>query len=137
MTSAAQPTRSLAQLPVARRSTPTCAFGGMIRRDLWVLGKQWPTLVVSTVLQPLLLVFVFTSVLPKAGFAVGGPQRAAAYSSLLVAGVIGLSAFTQGFQAVTVRFAVEFGYSNEIEDRIRAPLAIWALGLEKIIIGAL
>jgi len=109
----------------------------MIRRDLWVLGKQWPALVVSTVLQPLLLVFVFTSVLPKAGFAVGGPQRAAAYSSLLVAGVIGLSAFSQGFQAVTVRFAVEFGYSNEIEDRIRAPLAIWALGIEKIIIGAL
>jgi ABC-2 type transport system permease protein len=126
----------LAALPTPARATPAHAFTGLLRRDLIVLVKQWPSLVIGIVLQPLLLVFVFTYVLPKAGFAIGGAREAAAYSTLLVAGVVGLSAFTQGFTGVTIRFSIEFGYTREIEDRVLAPLPIWALGVQKLLVGA-
>lgn len=137
MTTVAPAAASITELPVPARATPGRAFAGLIRRDLVVMTRQWPTVLIGIVFQPLLLVFVFTYVLPKAGFAVGGADRAAAYSTLLVAGVVGLSAFTQGFMGVTVNFAVEFGYTREIEDRVLAPLPIWGLGLDKLLIGAL
>ena len=130
-------TAGLAALPTPARATSAHAFAGLVHRDLLVLVKQWPTLVVGAVFQPLLLVFVFTYVLPKAGFAIGGATRAATYSTLLVAGVVGLSAFGQGFTGVTVRFSIEFGYTKEIEDRVLAPLPLWALGIEKLLLGAL
>jgi ABC-2 type transport system permease protein len=133
---AVQATTGLAALPTPARATPARAFTGLLRRDLIVLVKQWPSLVIGIILQPLLLVFVFTYVLPKAGFAIGGAREAAAYSTLLVAGVVGLSAFTQGFTGVTIRFSIEFGYTKEIEDRVLAPLPIWALGVQKLLVGA-
>jgi ABC-2 type transport system permease protein len=127
---------SLTALPSPARATRWRAFAGLVRRDLVVMTRQWPTVIVGIVFQPLLLVFVFTYVLPKAGFAIGGASRATVYSTMLVAGVVGLSAFTQGFMGVTVNFAVEFGYTREIEDRVLAPLPIWGLGLDKLLIGA-
>jgi ABC-2 type transport system permease protein len=119
----------------AHPGAPWAAFG-LVRRDLLVLAKEWPVLVIGAGLQPLLLVFVFTYVLPKAGFALGGPD-AGAYAAVLVAGVVGLAIFMQGFQSITIRFAIEFGYTREIEDRVLAPLPLWALGLEKVLLGAL
>jgi ABC-2 type transport system permease protein len=136
MTTVARGEAGVSALPIPARATPWRACAGLARRDFLVMAKQWPTLVVGIVFQPLLLVFVFTYVLPKAGFAIGGPSHAAAYSTLLVAGVVGLSAFTQGFMGVTVNFAVEFGYTREIEDRVLAPLPIWGLGIEKLPVGA-
>jgi ABC-2 type transport system permease protein len=136
LTTAAGAAVSLTALPVPARATPWRAFAGLVRRDIVVMTRQWPTVVVGIVFQPLLLVFVFTYVLPKAGFAIGGAGRAAAYSTMLVAGVVGLSAFTQGFMGVTVNFAVELGYTREIEDRVLAPLPIWGLGLDKLLVGA-
>jgi ABC-2 type transport system ATP-binding protein len=105
MTAALPAAASITELPVPARATPGRAWAGLIRRDLVVMMKQWPTVLIGIVFQPLLLVFVFTYVLPEAGFAIGGASRAAAYSTLLIAGVIGLSAFTQGFMGVTVNFA--------------------------------
>lgn len=137
MTAVADRRASLTALPAPARATAWRAFAGLIRRDLVVMTRQWPAVVIGIVFQPLLLVFVFTYVLPRAGFAIGGASRAAAYSTMLVAGVVGLSAFTQGFMGVTVNFAVEFGYTREIEDRVLAPLPIWGLGLDKLLIGAL
>jgi ABC-2 type transport system permease protein len=48
-----------------------------------------------------------------------------------------LAMFMQGLQAVTIRFAIEFGYTREIEDRVMAPLPVWAVAVEKVLAGAL
>ena len=74
-------------------------------------------------MQPLLLMFVFTYVFPKIGQGVGGGAGGeAAFTSTLVAGVVGLAIVFQGIQAVALPLVQEFGYSKEIEDRVLAPL---------------
>ena len=113
------------------------AFRALLLRDLRVLRREWVAFLVGSLMQPLLLVFVFAYVLPKVGLAVGGAARAGEFSTLLVAGVVGLSMFMQGLQAVTIRFAIEFGYTREIEDRVMAPLPVWAVAVEKVAAGAL
>ena len=117
--------------------TAFAAFRALLLRDLRVLRREWVAFLVGSLMQPLLLVFVFTYVLPKVGLAVGGAARAGEFSTLLVAGVVGLSMFMQGLQAVTIRFAIEFGYTREIEDRVMAPLPVWAVAVEKVVAGAL
>ena len=113
------------------------AFRALLLRDLRVLRREWVAFLVGSLMQPLLLVFVFAYVLPKVGLAVGGAARAGEFSTLLVAGVVGLSMFMQGLQTVTIRFAIEFGYTREIEDRVMAPLPVWAVAVEKVVAGAL
>jgi len=119
------------------RPSALAAFGALLLRDLRVLRRDWVAFLVSSLMQPLLLVFVFAYVLPKVGLAVGGAARAGEFSTLLVVGVVGLSMFMQGLQAVTIRLAIEFGYTREIEDRVMAPLPVWAVAAEKVVAGAL
>jgi ABC-2 type transport system permease protein len=114
------------------------AFGALMLRDLAVLRKSLPTFVIRTVMQPLLFVFVFTYVFPKVGQAVGGSgQGASSFSSLLVPGVVAIACIFQGIQAVALPLVREFGYTREIEDRVLAPLPVWAVAVEKIVSGAL
>jgi ABC-2 type transport system permease protein len=123
-----------AEAPV--RPTAAAAFRALLRRDLRVLRKEWVAFLVGSLMQPLLLMFVFTYVLPKIGLAAGGRGRAEVFSTLLVAGVVALSMFMQGIQAVTIGLAIELGYTREIEDRVMAPLPVWAVAVEKILAGA-
>ena len=89
-------------------------------------------------MQPLLLMFVFTYVFPKIGQGVGaGAGGEAAFTSTLVAGVVGLAIVFQGIQAVALPLVQEFGYSKEIEDRVLAPLPTQAVGVQKIVTGVL
>jgi ABC-2 type transport system permease protein len=120
-----------------RRSTPTIAFGALLLRDLGVLRKTFWQFALRTIMQPLLFVFVFTNVFPKIGQAVGGARGAATFSSLLVPGVIAIACIFQGIQAVALPLVTEFGYSREIEDRVMAPLPVWAVAVEKLTAGAL
>src|SRR6201999_2128427 len=60
------------------------AFRALILRDLVVLRKTLKEFIPRTILQPFLLVFVFTYVFPKIGQGVGGGGEASeAFSSLL------------------------------------------------------
>ena len=114
------------------------AFGALLLRDLRVLRKSAGVFAVRTIMQPLLLVFVFTYVFPKIGQGVGGSGKAeASFSTLLMAGVIATSMVMQGVQAVALPLVQEFGWTREIEDRVMAPLPIWAVAVEKIVAGAL
>ncbi|MFZ4517676.1 MAG: ABC transporter permease [Microthrixaceae bacterium] len=118
---------------------PTLAgtFVALLLRDLTVLRKNLKEFLPRTILQPLLLVFVFTYVFPKIGQSVGGAQGSAAFSTLLVAGVIGTAILFQGIQSVALPLVQEFGYTREIEDRVLAPLPIELVAIEKIVAGAL
>ena len=107
----------------AADAVDSSAFGALLLRDLTVLRKNLKEFIPRTVLQPLLLVFVFTYVFPKIGQGVGGSGAGAAtFSSVLVAGVVATAILFQGIQAVALPLVQEFGYTREIEDRVLAPL---------------
>jgi ABC-2 type transport system permease protein len=123
--------------PRPTRAAASTAFRAMLLRDLRVLRKSFATFAVRTIMQPLLLVFVFTYVFPKIGEGIGGSSRAqSTFSTLLMAGVVATSMVFQGVQAVALPLVQEFGYTREIEDRVMAPLPVWAVAVEKIVSGA-
>jgi len=113
------------------------AFRALLLRDLVVLRKTLKEFIPRTILQPFLLVFVFTYVFPKIGQGVGGANAAAGFSTLLVAGVVGLAIMFQGIQSVSLPMVQEFGYTREIEDRVLAPMPVWLVAIQKAVWGAL
>jgi ABC-2 type transport system permease protein len=128
--------QGLAQLRPAKLAYRR-AFLALLSRDFHVLGKNFVLFALRTIMQPLLLMFVFTYVFPKIGQGVGGGGDAARFSNVLVAGVLGLAMVFQGIQAVALPLVQEFGYSKEIEDRILAPLPTKLVGVQKIVTGML
>jgi ABC-2 type transport system permease protein len=121
----------------SQHSTPAVAFGALLLRDLAVLRKHTIEFAIRTIMQPLLFVFVFTYVFPKIGQSVGGARGAQAFSTLLVPGVVAIACIFQGIQAVALPLVADFGYSREIEDRVMAPLPVWAVGMGKLLAGAI
>ena len=115
------------------------AFRALLARDLTVTRKNLREFLPRTLLQPLLLMFVFTYVFPKIGQGVGGVAGdvTGSFSTLLAAGVIALVIIFQGIQSVALPMVQEFGYTREIEDRVLAPLPVALVAFEKIVAGAL
>ena len=113
------------------------AFGALLLRDVTVLRKNIVEFVVRPIMQPLLFVFVFTYVFPKIG---PGRRRHGRgrddFSSLLVPGVVAIACMFQGDPGGRAAARQEFGFTREIEDRVMAPLPVWARGGEKIMAGA-
>jgi ABC-2 type transport system permease protein len=135
---------SAAAGPVPAVSHPSgrSAFKALLLRDAFVLRRNLKEFLPRTLIQPFLLVFVFTYVLPKIGMGLGGGTAAAgaaaaAYSASLIAGVIASVILFQGIQAVALPLVQEFGYTREIEDRVLAPLPVEMVAIEKIVGGAL
>ncbi|MGQ0826396.1 MAG: ABC transporter permease [Actinomycetota bacterium] len=124
--------------PTTSRRAAVSAFGAMLFRDLRVVRKQLVPFLMRTVMQPLLTTFVFAYVFPKIGQGIGGSGRAAAeFSTLLAPGLIGFGLIFQGIQAVALPLVSEFGYTREIEDRVIAPLPVWAVAMQKVASGAI
>ncbi len=109
----------------------------MLLRDLIVVRKHLTETMTRTIMQPLLLVFVFTYVFPKIGQGVGGAGRAAIFSTLLVAGVVALSIVFQGIQSVALPLVQELSDAMEIEDRLLAPMPVSMVAVEKVVAGAI
>jgi ABC-2 type transport system permease protein len=128
----ARPARSLA---TASRQ----AFGALLRRDLKVLEKNFGEFVARTLIQPLLLTFVFLYVFPSIGQSIGGSAHGgeSAFATVLVPGVVGISMMFQGVQSVALVLSTEFGYTREIEDRVQAPCPIELVALAKVFSGAI
>ena len=139
MTAAPAPAARGALAPARRpRAAARVAFTALLLRDLVVLRKTLAEFIPRTLLQPFLLVFVFTYVFPKIGQGVGGTGAGEAeFSTVLVAGVVALSIMFQGIQTVSLPMVQEFGYTREIEDRVLAPLPISMVAIEKAVWGAL
>jgi len=130
-----------ADLPIGLDgSTPSTStvFLALLARDAYVLRHSLKEFIPRTVLQPLLLVFVFTYVFPKIGQHIGGAGAAAgAFSTMLVAGVLASVILFQGIQSVALPLVSEFGYTREIEDRVLAPMPVELVAIEKVVAGAL
>jgi ABC-2 type transport system permease protein len=123
---------SLATAPTAPRHLGT--FVAFLGRDLIVLARNSGEFIGQIAMQPLLLVFVFTYLLPKSGLNLGGPGFS--FATVLLPGLLASTAFTTGIAVVAAPLAIDLGSSREIEDRALAPLPLWAVALEKILFGA-
>ncbi len=115
------------------------ALGALIRRDLLVLKKNFGEFVGRTLMQPLLLVFVFLYVFPIIGQGIGGGGGKAgesAFATVLVPGVVAIAIMFQGIQSVAIQLSQEFGFTREIEDRVQAPCPIWLVAVARVLSGA-
>ncbi|MFT4288967.1 ABC transporter permease [Nocardioides sp.] len=117
--------------PASATGPGGAAFRAILGRDLLVLRHGLVAFIVQVAVQPLLLVFTFTYVLPHvAGSGFAG------YGTLLLPGLMAATAFSTGISAVTTPLALDLGGTREIDDRALAPISISTLALEKILIGA-
>ena len=114
---------------------PVAAFAGLLLRDVSVLRHHLSEFVLRTLAQPLLFVFVFAYLFPRIGQGVGGPGSG--FASVLIPGLVAVTAVFAGVSTVSLPLAIEFGATREIEDRIMAPLPVWAVALEKMVFGAM
>jgi ABC-2 type transport system permease protein len=119
-------------------NSPRQAFLALLERDIRVVGKNIPAFVLRTVMQPLLFTFTFAYVFPKTGMGIGAGRAAGgpSFTTVLVPGLVAVGVIFQGIQAVALPLTHEFSVTKEIEDRVLAPLPIWAVGVGKIVAGA-
>jgi ABC-2 type transport system permease protein len=106
-------------------------FFALLSRDAHVARRNFGPLILQTLLQPMLLVFVFGRVLTTSGFM---PME---YKSLLLPGIIALSMVLSGIQAVAMPTISEFQFTKEIEDRLLAPIEIEWVAVEKLLSGSI
>ncbi|WP_229070425.1 ABC transporter permease [Actinoplanes sp. DH11] len=106
-------------------------FGALLSRDIVVTGREVPSFLVKTLVQPFLMLFIFGKVLPDLGFIDGN------FAQLLFPGVIALNAFLGGLQATAMPMILDFSFTREIEDRLLAPVSMAVVAAEKVIFGAL
>jgi len=106
-------------------------FFAMLSRDALVARRNLVALLMQTMLQPLLFVFVFGKVMTTSG------MMPASYKGMLVPGIMGMSMLMAGIQAVAMPLIGEFQFTREIEDRLLAPMKIEWLAVEKILSGVL
>ena len=119
-------------------------FATLLARDLRIIRRDIVSFTVRSVMQPALFVFVFTYVMPRIAshggsspFSAGASSTGQTFSTILVPGLLATAIVVQGLLAVTAPLMMELSYTREIEDRVLAPVSAAALGVEKIIIGAL
>src|SRR5437660_8513118 len=118
-------------LPAARPIGPMRAFLAVLGRDVYVTGRELPIFLAQVVLQPLFLLFVFGKILTQLGYAQHG------YAQVLFPGLVALAAVLTGLQSTAFPLVIEFSYTNEIEDRLLAPLPIGMVAIEKEVMAAL
>jgi ABC-2 type transport system permease protein len=113
------------------------AFAAMVMRDVRVIRRDSLTLVIRSVVQPLLFVFVFAYVMPTIGQGVRVGSYAHGYATVLVPGTVGSTMLLTGIISVMTPLLMELTYTREIEDRLLAPLPAWGIAVEKILAGAI
>ncbi len=104
-------------------------FAAMLSRDAHVARRNFVPLLLQTLLQPMLFVFIFGRVMTGSGLL---PPE---YKSLLLPGIIAVSMVLSGIQAVAMPLVSEFQFTREIEDRLLAPMEIEWLAVEKVVAG--
>jgi len=104
-------------------------FLAMLARDAHVARRNFIPLLLQVMLQPMLFVFVFGKVMIASG------MMPVAYKSLLLPGIMAISMFMSGIQAVAMPLIAEFQFTREIEDRLLAPMDTYWLAVEKIFAG--
>ncbi len=107
------------------------SFGSLLRRDVVVTGKDLIAFAAQVLLQPVFFLFVFGKLLTGLGY------TSSSYPSLLFPGLVALTATVTAIQATAFPLVAEFGWTKEIEDRLLAPLPLWAVAVEKLLFASL
>jgi ABC-2 type transport system permease protein len=117
---------------LSRGRAQIVAFQAMCGRDIWVIARHdLAGFLAQSLLQPLFYLFIFGRVLPEIGAASGS------YGAQLLPGVISLTLFLTALQNTALPLVIDFSFTKEIEDRLLAPLAAWALGVQKMVMASL
>jgi ABC-2 type transport system permease protein len=103
-------------------------------RDIGVLRHNVGEFLLRTLAQPVLFIFVFAYLFPRIGQQVGG--GADRFASVLIPGLVAVTAVFCGVSSVSLPLAIEFGATREIEDRVMAPVPVKVVGLTKVVSGA-
>jgi ABC-2 type transport system permease protein len=106
-------------------------FLAMLRRDAHVARRNFVTLLLQTLFQPMLLVFVFGKVMTTSGLIRSD------YKGMLLPGIIALAMLLSGVWSVAMPLVSEFQFTKEIEDRLLAPIEIEWVAVEKVVAGML
>jgi len=106
-------------------------FLAMLRRDAHVARRNFVTLLLQTLFQPMLLVFVFGKVMTSSGLI--RPE----YKGMLLPGIVALAMLLSGVWSVAMPLVAEFQFTKEIEDRLLAPMEIEWVAVEKVVAGML
>jgi ABC-2 type transport system permease protein len=104
-------------------------FGSLFARDVHVARRNMVTTVLQTMLQPLLLVFVFGQVMTRSG------MMPMSYRGMLLPGIMAISMTMTGVMAVAMPLIAEFQFTKEIEDRLLAPIGVQWIAVEKMLAG--
>jgi ABC-2 type transport system permease protein len=111
------------------------SFTGLLLRDFSVLRHNVSEFLLRTLTQPVLFVFVFAYLFPRIGQGIGSSRTG--FATVLIPGLVAVTAVFAGVSTVSLPLAIEFGATREIEDRVMAPLPVWAIAVEKLVFGAL
>jgi ABC-2 type transport system permease protein len=123
---------SAAPTTMPMRASVARTFLALCGRDLWVTVRHDPVaFLAQALLQPVFFLFVFGRVLPDIGAARG------AYGTQLLPGVLALTLVLTALQNTALPLVIEFSFTKEIEDRLLAPLPVWMVGVQKLVIAAL
>jgi ABC-2 type transport system permease protein len=111
------------------------SFWALIARELYILRCHVPSFLLQTGTQPLLFTLVFVYIMPS----IGGEMRVGgtSFSSILLPGMVANATVLNSMVSVSMSMIRELSYNRSIEDRMLAPLPLWALGVQKITWGAL
>ena len=104
-------------------------FLAMLHRDAHVARRNFVTLLLQTLFQPMLLVFVFGRVMTSSGLI--RPE----YKSMLLPGIIAIAMLLSGVWSVAMPLVSEFQFTKEIEDRLLAPMDTDWVAIEKVVAG--
>jgi ABC-2 type transport system permease protein len=104
-------------------------FYALLQRDGHVARRNLIPMLMQTMLQPLLLTFVFGRILTTGGMMQMG------FKNVLLPGIMAISMTLSGVQAVSMPLIAEFQFTKEIEDRLLAPIENYWLAIEKVIAG--
>ena len=106
-------------------------FLALLRRDVTVARRELVFFLIRTAMQPLLFVIIFGFVMPRLGI-VGRN-----YAATMLPGILALSLTMSAIMSVSMPMIVEFGHTNEIEDRLLAPIPNRVVAFEKIVNGTI
>ena len=107
------------------------AFLAVLGRDIYVTGRELPSFLAQVLIQPFFFLLVFVVVLGRGGFVAEG------YGEIMLPGLIALNAMFGALQSVAFPLVFELSFSREIDDRLLAPLPVWAVAVEKVVFAGL
>jgi ABC-2 type transport system permease protein len=107
------------------------AFLALLRRDLVVTSRHAAPLLLSTLTQPILVILVFGNILPRLGLVATG------FGTIMVPGLMAITMLMAGVQGVLIPLAQDLSGTREVDERLLAPIGVFAVSVERIVAGAI